>query len=65
MSAPVKCARAACEAAATQHVVWRNPRIHAEDRRKIWPACDEHVGFLSGYLRAREFPVEVNEGLPE
>lgn len=65
MSGFVECARAACRAAATHHIVWRNPRIHDESRRKIWPACDEHVGFLSDYLRSREFPVEVKEGLPE
>ena len=65
MNETLKCARAACRADATHQVVWRNPRIHAEDRRKIWPACDEHVGFLSEYLRAREFPVEVVTGVPE
>lgn len=65
MTEPLKCARAACRADATHHIVWRNPRIHAADRRKIWLACDEHVGFLSEYLKAREFPVEVIEGLPE
>lgn len=65
MTAELQCARAECRAAATHQIIWRNPRIHAEDRRKIWLACDEHVAFLSGYLRAREFPVEVQEGLPE
>lgn len=65
MTAQFECARADCRAAATHHIVWRNPRIHSEDRRKIWPACDEHVGFLSDYLRTRDFPVEVFEGLPE
>lgn len=65
MTAELECARAGCRAAATQHIVWRNPRIHGPDRRKIWLACTEHVGFLSEYLKARDFPVEVNEGLPE
>ncbi|BDZ38112.1 hypothetical protein [Microbacterium suwonense] len=65
MSGRVECARAECRAAATHHIVWRNPRIHSADRRKIWPACDEHVEFLSSYLRTRDFPVEVIEGLPE
>lgn len=60
-----ECSRAACRNRATHQVVWRNPRIHAEDRRKVWLACDDHVGFLSEYLRAREFPVEVKAGLPE
>ena len=57
--------RAGCRNRATHQVVWRNPRIHAEDRRKVWLACDDHVGFLSEYLRAREIPVEVKAGLPE
>jgi len=65
VTAQFECARADCRAAATHHIVWRNPRIHSEDRRKIWLACDEHVGFLSDYLRTRDFPVEVFEGLPE
>jgi len=40
-------------------VVWRNPRIHAASRRKIWLACDEHVTYLRDYLAARAFPVAV------
>ncbi|SJN24195.1 hypothetical protein FM104_04405 [Microbacterium esteraromaticum] len=65
MSEESICSRADCRTAATHHIVWRNPRIHGDDRRKIWLACDEHVGFLSEYLKARDFPVEVNRGLPE
>lgn len=61
----LECSRASCRARATHQVVWRNPRIHSADRRKVWLACDEHVGFLSDYLRARDFPVEVKAGLPE
>lgn len=59
-----ECSRAACRADATHHIVWRNPRIHAADREKIWLACDEHVEYLHEYLAAREFPVTVREGLP-
>lgn len=53
------CSRAGCRRTARWQVVWRNPRIHPEDRRKIWLACDEHVGFLRDYLAARDFPVAV------
>lgn len=60
-----ECSRAGCRTTATHQVVWRNPRIHAADREKIWLACDEHVGFLHDYLAARDFPVTVREGLPE
>jgi len=40
-------------------VLWRNPRIHAPDRRKTWSACDAHVGYLREFLAARDFPLEV------
>lgn len=58
-----ECSRAGCRSAATSRVVWRNPRIHAADREKIWLACDEHVGFLRDYLAARDFPVTVRDGV--
>ena len=58
------CSRAGCRSAATKQVVWRNPRIHAADREKIWLACDEHVDFLRDYLAARDFPVTVRDGVP-
>ncbi len=61
----LECSRASCRARATYQVIWRNPRIHSADRRKVWLACDAHVEFLSEYLRARDFPVEVKAGLPE
>ena len=65
MSAEFECSRAGCRERATHQVVWRNPRIHAADREKIWLACDEHVAFLHDYLAARDFPVSVREGLPQ
>jgi hypothetical protein len=57
-SEPV-CSRAGCADPARWRVNWRNPRIHAVDRVKIWAACDEHRGFLADYLRSRSFPVVV------
>ena len=54
-----RCSRAGCTAPATRNVNWRNPRIHAEDRVKVWLACDEHVDFLRDYLATRDFPVVV------
>ncbi len=53
------CSRAGCRDDAAWQVVWRNPRIHGPERRKIWLACDAHVGYLRDYLRARDFPVET------
>ena len=53
-----RCSRAGCRTAAAWQVIWRNPRIHAPERRKIWLACDEHREYLHDYLAARDFPVE-------
>ncbi|HEY5321086.1 MAG TPA: hypothetical protein VIJ76_09430 [Galbitalea sp.] len=53
------CSRAGCSADATATVNWRNPKIHAPDRVKVWLACDEHKDYLRDYLEARDFPVVV------
>lgn len=53
------CSRAGCRARSTWAVQWRNPKIHAEGRIKIWRACDAHVDYLQQYLEARAFPVRV------
>lgn len=58
------CSRAGCPAPASHRVVWRNPRIHTEDRQKVWLACDEHVDYLRDFLAAREFPVRVEAHVP-
>jgi len=54
-----QCSRAGCSAEAAHTVNWRNPRIHGEDRVKIWLACVEHVDYLHDYLASRDFPVVV------
>lgn len=54
-----QCSRAACNNAATRRLEWRNPRIHTEDRVKIWLTCDEHYDFLRGFLASRNFPLRV------
>ena len=54
-----QCSRAGFRADAAWQVIWRNPRIHTADRRKIWAACDEHVEYLREYLATRNFPVDV------
>ncbi len=55
----IVCSRAGCRATALWQVVWRNPRIHTPERRKVWLACDEHVAYLREFLAARDFPVAV------
>lgn len=56
--API-CSRAGCSDDAAWNVNWRNPKIHGEERVKVWLACDEHRDYLSEYLAARDFPVVV------
>lgn len=55
-----RCSRAGCTADAVWSVNWRNPRIHASDRVKVWLACADHVEFLRDYLASRDFPVTVS-----
>ncbi|WP_105565142.1 hypothetical protein [Microbacterium halophytorum] len=57
------CSRAGCRAAAAWSILWRNPKIHGADRRKVWLACDEHVSYLREFLASRTFPLEVVEGV--
>ncbi|RFA14690.1 hypothetical protein B7R22_08185 [Subtercola boreus] len=54
-----ECSRAGCRTAAAWAIGWRNPKIHTEDRVKVWVACDEHVVFLREFLAARDFPLAV------
>jgi hypothetical protein len=54
----VKCSRAGCQDTAAFEVIWRNPKIHDETRRKVWLACGEHQQFLVDYLAVRSFFIE-------
>lgn len=58
---PVICSRAGCQAPATVVLVWRNSKIHGEDRRKKWLACDEHRAFLIDYLSTRGFYIGLEK----
>jgi hypothetical protein len=40
-------------------LLWNNPKLHTVDRRKVWVACDDHRGSLSGFLTARGFLRDV------
>ena len=55
--------RPAASITATWRIEWRNPKIHAADRVKVWLACDEHVDYLREFLAARDFPVTVVQGV--
>ncbi len=56
--API-CSSKGCRRAATSAVVWRNPKLHAPERRKVWLACAEHRQPLSDFVSARGFLLEV------
>jgi len=55
----MRCSAAGCSRDAVFRVNWRNPRIHSDDRVKVWLACDEHGDTLRDYLSSRGFPVQV------
>ncbi|MGO1538565.1 MAG: hypothetical protein ACTHZ9_08285 [Leucobacter sp.] len=54
-----ECSRARCRDTAEWAIRWRNPKIHSEERRKIWLACSEHRETLRDFLAARDFPLDV------
>lgn len=54
-----ECSRAGCRAEASWAIRWRNPKIHAEERRKTWLACAAHLEYLREFLAARSFPLSV------
>ena len=49
------CSAKGCRAAASWQLLWRNPKIHEESRRKTWVACDDHRQQLVTFLEARGF----------
>ena len=53
------CSAKGCSAPARWSLLWNNPKLHTEDRRKSWLACDEHKESLGDFLRARSFLREV------
>ncbi|MFT4029100.1 MAG: hypothetical protein QM675_04425 [Protaetiibacter sp.] len=55
----IRCSSAGCTRDAAYRVNWRNPRIHAPERVKVWLACIEHRDTLASYLSTRGFPVRV------
>jgi hypothetical protein len=53
------CSAKGCRAVARHAVVWRNPKLHTADRRKVWLACDEHRESLADFVGIRGFLIEV------
>ena len=56
---PVVCSAKACRARAVSAVIWRNPRIHRQGRRKVWTACPAHQESLRDFLDLRGFFIEM------
>ena len=54
-----RCSARDCRAEARWELRWNNPRLHDEERRKVWLACDEHRPTLAEFLGARSFLREV------
>lgn len=49
------CSAKGCRAAAAHALLWNNPSLHTEDRRKVWLACGEHREYLEEFLTLRGF----------
>ncbi|MGH8964402.1 MAG: hypothetical protein ACRDXB_03605 [Actinomycetes bacterium] len=53
------CSARGCTDEAVWVLLWNNPKIHTEDRRKRWLACAEHKDTLGDFLKARGFLRDV------
>jgi hypothetical protein len=53
------CSARDCRQPAAYDLRWNNPKIHADDRRKHWLACNDHRESLTRFLSARGFLKEV------
>ncbi|MHB1062996.1 MAG: hypothetical protein ACYC1Z_00605 [Georgenia sp.] len=58
-AANLVCSAKGCRDTAVHALLWNNPRLHTEGRRKVWLACDAHREHLTQYLGARSFLRDV------
>lgn len=56
-----RCSKRGCLAGAKRQIIWRNPKIHDESKRKVWLSCGDHEEFFVQYLGARNFPVATDD----
>ena len=49
------CSAKACREVAVWALRWNNPKLHDEQRRKTWLACEDHRVHLENFLAARSF----------
>ena len=59
------CSARGCSEPAVWQLLWNNPKLHSEERRKVWLACDAHHRSLSDFLAARSFLRETVPVTPE
>lgn len=52
---PDVCSAKGCRQPAAWQLLWNNPKIHQDDRRKTWLACEEHREPLGQFLGSRGF----------
>ena len=59
LDSDVRCSAKGCQRPAEYALLWRNPKIHSEDRTKQWLACADHRDSLADFLARRDFPLRV------
>lgn len=55
MDADFMCSARRCREHALWALLWNNPRLHTDERRKTWLACESHRDHLEQFLAARSF----------
>ena len=53
------CSAKGCRRTAGHAVIWRNPKLHTPERRKVGLACDDHRQSLADFVALRGFLIEV------
>ncbi|MCW2856390.1 MAG: hypothetical protein JWR52_2005 [Marmoricola sp.] len=53
------CSAKSCTSEAAWDLCWNNPKLHTEDRRKVWLACADHQASLTDFLSSRGFLRDV------
>ena len=51
----LQCSANGCPALASWALLWNNPKLHSDERRKVWLACSLHRETLEEFLTLRSF----------
>ena len=49
----LQCSAKGCPALASWALLWNNPKLHSDERRKVWLACSLHRETLEEFLTLR------------